>query len=71
MKDILNELRADYTQNYVVYPLPLVDELQELIEDYRLLLISVGASSFIRFKRAKEKYEFNNLEKFMEIDHQF
>mgnify|MGYP006906937801 CR=1 FL=1 len=24
---ILDRLRADYTQNYVVYPLPLVDEL--------------------------------------------
>ena len=68
---ILTECRADWMQNYVVYPLPLVEELQVLIENYRLILISIEASSYVRFLRAQEKYEIKELTSFIDIDHSF
>ena len=54
---ILSDCRADWKQNYVVYPLPLVQELQGLIDSFRIILISVEGSSLVRAERAKKKYE--------------
>ena len=48
----LNEARADYNNNYVIYPLPMNEDLKTLAEAYRLILISVEASPFIRYERA-------------------
>jgi hypothetical protein len=46
---ILNQARADWTNNYVIYPLPLDESLQQLIENYRLILLSVEATPMLRF----------------------
>ena len=71
INDILSNCRADWTQNYVVYPLPLVDELQSVIDNFRLILISIEASNYIRSIRAKTKYEINSIDTFINLDHQF
>ena len=52
LNEILNQCRADWTNHYVVYPLPLDEHLQSLIDSYRLILISVEASTLLRFQRA-------------------
>jgi len=68
---VLNEARADYKNNYVIYPLPMNEDLKSLTEAYRLILISVEASPFIRYERAMKKYQISDLETFMQIDHAF
>ena len=54
-----------------MYPLAAGEELQKLVESYRLILISLDASAAVRFKRAKNKYEIKNLETFIQVDHEF
>ena len=71
ISNILTDCRARYTENFIVYPLPIVDELQGLIENFRLILVQVEASSLIRYQRAQQKYAIKDLETFLKIDHEF
>eukprot|EP00347_Sterkiella_histriomuscorum_P003297 403364826 len=64
----LDRMKGDWKQHYVLYPLPLDQDYEHLIDKYNVLIFSVQAPTLDRFTRFSKQQPEVPLQEFLALD---